>query len=126
MLNPHAGSECSCNPSQSRQSALAAEKEHQLVCTGGADLCCICAVNARGSCVQHHESDCFTACVQGKEGSVQSEGFAVITESLKRSKGHLGKPACGSLFKFERQRVQQLRQRLSCQPYVQVLGALEI
>ena len=100
MLIPHAGYECSCNPSQSRHSSLAAEKEHQLVCPGGADLCCICAVNVRGSSVQN-KPDCCMACVQGKESSPQSEGFAVITESLKRSRGHLGEPACGSLSIWE-------------------------
>ena len=48
---------------------------------------------AQGTCVQN-KSDRLAACVQGKESSAQSEGFAVITESLKRSRGHLGKPAC--------------------------------
>ena len=124
MLIPHAGSECSCDPSQSRHIALAAEKEHQLVCTGGADLCCICAVNAQGSHV-HDKADCFMTCVQGKESSVHSEGFAVITESLKRSKGHLGQPACGSLSVWAAASLLE-QQHPSCQPYVQVLGALEI
>lgn len=124
MLGPHAGSECSWDSSQSRHFALAAEKEHQLVCTGGADLCCICAVNAQGSYVQK-SSDGFTACVQGKESSAQSEGFAVITESLKRSRGHLGKPACGGLSVWATASLLE-QQHSNCQPYLQVLGALEI
>ena len=87
-------------------------------------ICAASAVSAQGSHV-HDKADCFTACVQGKESSVQSEGFAVITESLKRSKGHLGQPARGSLSICVTASLLE-QQHPSCQPYVQVLGALEI